>query len=105
VSLDIPLDNAESKGVLGDLLKDTTDGPEETLAHLQSLEILQENLADFLKGLKPRDQEIFKKRLLSEIPPSLQEIADQYGVSRERIRQVEERLINQLKIYMSEHIR
>lgn len=105
VSLDIPLDNAEGKGVLGDLLKDTTDGPEETLAHLQSLEILQENLADFLKGLKPRDQEIFKKRLLSEIPPSLQEIADQYGVSRERIRQVEERLINQLKIYMSEHIR
>ncbi|MFP5490815.1 MAG: RNA polymerase sigma factor RpoD/SigA [Bacteriovoracia bacterium] len=105
VSLDIPLDNAEGKGVLGDLLKDTADGPEETLAHLQSLEILQENLADFLKGLKPRDQEIFKKRLLSEIPPSLQEIADQYGVSRERIRQVEERLINQLKIYMSEHIR
>jgi RNA polymerase sigma-32 factor len=105
VSLDIPLDNAEGKGVLGDLLKDTTEGPEETLAHLQSLEILQENLADFLKGLKPRDQEIFKKRLLSEIPPSLQEIADQYGVSRERIRQVEERLINQLKIYMSEHIR
>jgi RNA polymerase sigma-32 factor len=105
VSLDIPLDDAGSKGVLGDLLKDTAEGPEETIAHLQSLEILQENLADFLKGLKPRDQEIFKKRLLSEIPPSLQEIADQYGVSRERIRQVEERLINQLKIYMSEHIR
>ena len=47
----------------------------------------------------------FKKRLLSEIPESLQSIADQYGVSRERIRQVEERLIEQLKIYMSEFLR
>ncbi|MFP5457316.1 MAG: RNA polymerase factor sigma-32 [Bacteriovoracia bacterium] len=105
VSLDAPLDSATGKGSLSDLIKDSQDGPEDTLSHLQSLEILQEHLADFLKGLKPRDQEIFKKRLLSEIPESLQEIADQYGVSRERIRQVEERLINQLKIYMSEHLR
>jgi RNA polymerase sigma-32 factor len=58
-----------------------------------------------VKSLKPRDQEIFSKRLLSEIPASLQEIADQYGVSRERIRQVEERLIQQLKVYMSEYLR
>lgn len=105
VSLDMPLDNAEGKSVLGDLLKDPNAGPEETLAQQQSLEILQEHLADFVKGLKPRDQEIFKKRLLSEVPDSLQEIADQYGVSRERIRQVEERLMQQLKIYMSEHLR
>jgi RNA polymerase sigma-32 factor len=105
VSLDMPLDNAESKSVLGDLLKDPHAGPEETLAQQQSLEILQEHLADFVKSLKPRDQEIFKKRLLSEVPDSLQEIADQYGVSRERIRQVEERLMQQLKIYMSDHLR
>jgi len=105
VSLDTPLDNATGKGVLGDLLKDQQAGPEETLSHLQSLEILQSQLGEFINGLKPRDQEIFKNRLLSEIPMSLQEIADQYGVSRERIRQIEERLIEQLKIYMSEHIR
>ncbi len=105
VSLDVPLDDGGGRSVLGDLLKDPSAGPEELLAQQQSLEILQEHLSEFVKELKPRDQEIFKKRLLSEIPESLQEIADQYGVSRERIRQVEERLIQQLKVYMSEHLR
>jgi RNA polymerase sigma-32 factor len=90
---------------LGDVISDDDEGLEAKLADLQNLEILKANLGEFVKGLKPRDQEIFKKRLLSEIPESLQSIADQYGVSRERIRQVEERLIEQLKIYMSEFIR
>jgi RNA polymerase sigma-32 factor len=69
------------------------------------MEILKEQLNNFLGDLKDRDREIFEKRLLSEVPASLQSIADQYGVSRERIRQIEERLINNLKVYMSEFIR
>lgn len=105
VSIDTPLSDAEGSGVLGDLLKDASADPSDALGEQQSLEILQEHLNDFVKSLKPRDQEIFSKRLLSEIPLSLQAIADQYGVSRERIRQIEERLIQQLKVYMSEYLR
>lgn len=105
VSLDKPLDEDGGRQVLADLIGDTSAGPETQFEELQNLEILQEHLGDFVKNLKPRDQEIFKKRLLSEVPDSLQSIADQYGVSRERIRQVEERLIEQLKIYMSEFLR
>lgn len=104
VSLDKPFDDS-GRQTLGDLIGDNEDNPELKLADLQNLEILQKNLGEFVKGLKPRDQEIFKKRLLSEVPESLQSIADQYGVSRERIRQVEERLIEQLKVYMSDFIR
>jgi RNA polymerase sigma-32 factor len=104
ISLDKPLDE-ESGQTLNDLIGSNEDGPEVQLADLQNLEILKEHLGDFMKELKPRDQEIFQKRLLSEIPESLQSIADQYGVSRERIRQVEERLIQQLKVYMSEYLR
>lgn len=105
VSLDQPLNNAEGSSFLSDLLKDTAEGPEAQIEQQQSLEIMQKHLGEFIQNLKPRDQEIFKKRLLSEIPESLQQIADQYGVSRERIRQVEERLIQQLRVYMSEHLR
>jgi RNA polymerase sigma-32 factor len=105
VSLDRPLDDDNGRQTLGDLLGDNEESLDNRLADLQNLEILKEQLGEFVKGLKPRDQEIFKKRLLSEIPESLQSIADQYGVSRERIRQVEERLIDQLKIYMSEFLR
>ena len=104
VSLDKPFDDS-GRQTLGDVIGDDGENPEIKLADLQNLEILQQNLGEFVKGLKPRDQEIFKKRLLSEAPESLQSIADQYGVSRERIRQVEERLIEQLKVYMSDFIR
>lgn len=106
ISLDKPLDSEGGRQTLADLIGDSEEAPpDEKLGELQNLELLREHLGDFIKTLKPRDQEIFKKRLLSEIPESLQSIADQYGVSRERIRQVEERLIGQLKIYMSEFIR
>jgi RNA polymerase sigma-32 factor len=105
ISLDRPLDDDGGSQTLNDLIGDNADTPDMQLEDLQNLEILKERLGDFIKNLKPRDQEIFKKRLLSEIPESLQSIADQYGVSRERIRQVEERLIEQLKIYMSEFLR
>jgi RNA polymerase sigma-32 factor len=105
VSFDKPLDDSAGSHALGDIIGDNEDSVESKLADLQNLEILQQHLGDFVKNLKPRDQEIFKKRLLTEIPESLQSIADQYGVSRERIRQVEERLIDQLKVYMSEFLR
>ncbi len=105
VSLDQPLDEDGGRQTLADYIGDDQESLDSKLADLQNLEIMKEQLGEFVKGLKPRDQEIFKKRLLSEIPESLQSIADQYGVSRERIRQVEERLIEQLKIYMSEFLR
>lgn len=90
----------------GELLSNQDEMPiDERLADLQGVEILKEHLHNFLGDLKDRDREIFEKRLLSEVPASLQSIADQYGVSRERIRQIEERLINNLKVYMSEFIR
>lgn len=105
LSLDRPLDEDGGTQTLQDLMSADEEDLDVKLSDLQNLEILKERLGDFVMGLKPRDQEIFKKRLLSEIPESLQSVADQYGVSRERIRQVEERLIEQLKVYMSEFLR
>lgn len=106
LSLDKPLKEGDGNFSLSDILPDSNaSNIEEELGELQSLEILKENLSEFIGTLKPRDKEIFEKRLLSEIPPSLQSIADDYGVSRERIRQIEERLLKSLKVYMSDLIR
>ncbi len=104
VSLDKRL-TEDSRETIGDLLSNDDEGIDEKLANEQGLEILQEQLENFLSTLKDRDREIFSRRLLAEIPDSLQTIADEYGVSRERIRQVEERLMNKLKVYMAEFIR
>lgn len=104
LSLEAKLD--ENGPSLADVLTDKEElSMDEKLGDLQGVEILKDQLQNFLSSLKERDREIFEMRLLSEVPASLQSIADQYGVSRERIRQIEERLIGNLKVYMSEFIR
>lgn len=102
VSLDKPTD--DGLGRIGDFLTSGDDFVED-ISYQQSLELLEENLSDFVKGLKDRDREIFEKRLLADAPNSLQEIADEYGVSRERVRQIEARLLESLRLYMSNYIR
>ncbi len=104
VSIDRPISD-DNQTTMIDTLATEAAPLDESLADLQSLEMLQDHLKDFVMNLKDRDREIFQKRLLSEVPESLQSIANDYGVSRERIRQIEERLIEKLKIYMSEFIR
>ncbi len=88
-----------------DILPSNDEDISDSLAFSQGLEMLKEHMKSFLDGLKERDREIFEKRLLAEVPLSLQAIADQYGVSRERIRQVESRLMDELKVYMGQYIR
>lgn len=97
--------NPESKDTLGDMMASDELEIDDKLANEQGLSILHEQLENFLSTLKDRDREIFTKRLLNEMPDSLQSIADEYGVSRERIRQVEERLIQKLKVYMADFLR
>ncbi len=108
MSLDAPMSSEDGDGrTLGDVLSDESadGGMEEEISHQQEVDILKNNLESFISGLKERDQYIFKKRLLTDVQPSLQQIADEFGVSRERIRQVEERLLKKLKVYMDEFLR
>jgi len=108
VSIDAPVKsgNESTSTTLGELISDDKSlSVEDDVALSQELALLKKHLAGFMDSLKPRDKEIFKNRLLREAPMSLQEIGDLYGVSRERIRQVESRLLDKLKVYMSEFIR
>jgi len=104
---EVSIDNKvsdESNQTFGDFLSSGEDFTED-ISYQQSLKLLQDNLDDFVSTLKERDREIFQKRLLDEAPSSLQAIADDYGVSRERIRQIEARLLKNLKLYMGNFIR
>ena len=108
VGMDTPVTSSDQgrTKTLADILPELSEASfEDKVITDQGLEILKEHLENFLKGLKKRDCEIFNKRLLGEVPLSLQQIADQYGVSRERIRQIEERLLESLKVYMAKFIR
>ena len=108
VSFDAPVrsGNDSTGSTVGELIADDKAvSIESDVSMRQELDLLKNHLGGFMDSLKPRDREIFQNRLLREAPLSLQEIGDLYGVSRERIRQVEARLIQKLKVYMSEFIR
>ena len=107
LSLDAPVKRSgESSARLGEVIPlGETSSPEEEYSQNQELNLLKSHMGDFLKTLKERDLEIFKDRLLNETPKSLQEIGDYYGISRERVRQIEARLLKNLKLYMSQYIR
>lgn len=60
------------------------------------------NLAEFVSTLKDKEKKIFSQRLYAEVPKTLQNIADEYGITRERIRQLEERVIAKLKVFFKE---
>ena len=105
VSLDQPLFDDSSKTLVDILSDEEAPSLDEQLGHAQEVNILKSKLHEFMLEFGEREREIFEKRLLGEIPLSLQAIADKYGVSRERIRQIEERLICKLRVYMEEFIR
>ena len=75
---------------------------DEQLAETQLMELFTEKLEEFSKRLEDKERSILQKRLLSEKPETLQEIGDAFGISRERVRQIESRLIKKLREYLSQ---
>ena len=55
--------------------------------------------------LKDKELVIYRERLLNEDPLTLREIGDKYGISRERVRQIEERVKKKLKTYLSKEFK
>jgi RNA polymerase sigma-32 factor len=103
-SLDAPLGGDEdSDGVTrGSLLANPGPSVEEVLVQDEIRHIFGEQLDSFRQTLKGRDLEIFRDRIMSENPVTLQEIGDRYGISRERARQIEARIVNNLRSFVKD---
>lgn len=90
------------EAILQDFIADEGLPVDERLAEAETKDILKEKLEDFSKTLNERELKIFKDRLLAEVPQTLQDIADEYGITKERVRQIEERIISRLKTFFKE---
>lgn len=99
-SLDLPLAGAESGTTIGDMVADPAASPAHAVETAHDQQLIQEKIAAFGEQLTDRDKVIFEQRLIADEPRTLQEIADEYGLSRERVRQLEERIKKQLKAYL-----
>ena len=76
----------------------------EALAQKELRTLINQHLATFAGELEGREREIFSERLMTDEPVTLQEIADRHGVSRERIRQNEKRLLARIRAYITERV-
>ncbi len=86
-----------------DMLADPhSEGPEERLFRTERDHRVRAKMGAFLFGLSKRDRIIVEKRLLAEDAMTLAEIGRHVGLSRERVRQLEERLKRRLRLELSD---
>ena len=88
VSLDAPIREDGDSGEWQDWLVDEHADQETTLATSEEFDSRRKALASALSALNDRERRIFEARRLAEEPITLKELADEFGVSRERVRQI-----------------
>ncbi len=96
VSLNAPLNETEP-GALQDLLADEAPSQEHILADSEEMANGRTALAEALRLLNERERRIFVSRRLAETPKKLDEIAGEFGVSRERVRQIEMKAFDKVR--------
>lgn len=104
LSLDQPI-GEDQDGSLLDILPSQQVPADELLARDQLRTLFREKLGEFIKTLDERDEDILRNRLLSETPLTLDDLGAKYGITKERTRQLEARIIKRLRDYMKKDIK
>ena len=84
-------------------IADESELASDTLEASEQSSLFSQALAEFVKKLNERDEYIFKERLMSENPKTLLEIGEDFKVSKERARQLEENIKKKLKAFLAEN--
>ncbi len=103
VSLEAPLAEGTEE-YLKKILPTFESQVEEVLQQSELKKLLRQKLEEFRRGLTEKEREILEQRLLAEEPLTLQEIGARYHISRERVRQIEDRMIKRLRQFVKKEI-
>ena len=104
LSLDQPL-GEDQEGSLLDVLPSQQVPADEQLAQTQLQTLFRAKLAEFVKTLDERDEDILRNRILSETPLTLEDLGSKYSITKERTRQLEARIIKRLRDYVKKDIK
>jgi RNA polymerase sigma-32 factor len=105
LSLDAPVGESDGRPMSRvELLPSLQDGQDEALSGQELGSMLRERLQNFSKTLQGKEATIFAERLMADEPVTLQEIGDRFGISRERVRQLEKRLQDRLRAYLKSEL-
>ena len=104
-SLDAPVGMGEGRTVARvEILPSEESRADDTLADAEIGDQFSTKIHEFGKSLEGKEKQIFDDRLVSEDPKTLQALGDEFGVSRERVRQIEKRLLEKLKAYLRKEL-
>jgi RNA polymerase sigma-32 factor len=96
-SLNAPIRDDGESGEWQDWLADESEDQETVIAEREELDNRKRALTDALSVLNERERRIFEARRLSDNPVTLEELAEEFGVSRERVRQIEVRAFEKVQ--------
>lgn len=99
LSLDQPI-GEESEATLANTLADDRNNPEQTVAEAEWRDFAKSQVEDFAATLDEKELEIFRRRLWSDSPLTLQEVGQRFGISGERVRQIESRLKDRFRQFV-----
>ena len=104
LSIDAPVREEEGSATHGDFLTGDAPSVEKNVADLELRRVFLEKVHEFAATLDERDRRIIDERILAEEPKTLQEMGDEFGITRERIRQLEARVVARLREFMKENL-
>jgi len=99
-SLDSEMADGEGSTLL-DTLADSRMNQEEALAENQEAARLEREISSIMTRLNEKERFVIERRVTAEEPMTLQEIADHFSISRERVRQIEEGALKKMKSFLS----
>jgi RNA polymerase sigma-32 factor len=104
VSFDAPVGDEEGSASYGDFLSAPGASAEAQVADADLRETFLSHVRAFAETLRPRERRILEARVLADEPLTLQQLGDEMGVTRERIRQLEKELVNDLREYLKQNV-
>jgi RNA polymerase sigma-32 factor len=96
-SLNAPIRDDGETGEWQDWLVDNSPNQEAVLAEHEELDHRRKALTGAIEVLNPRERRIFEARRLADDPMTLEDLASEFGVSRERVRQIEVRAFEKVQ--------
>jgi RNA polymerase sigma-32 factor len=104
LSFDAPVGDEDGSATFGDFVAGHGPTAEDAVADEELRRVFLEKTQEFAATLDERDRRIVEERILAEEPKTLQEMGDEFGITRERVRQLEARIVARLRDYMKENL-
>ena len=104
LSMNAPARRDEPGAEFGDFMRSGGASAEESVGDSELRRVFMEKVKTFAETLDERDRKLVEERVLADEPRTLADLGDELGVSRERVRQLEARIVQRLREYLKENL-